>query len=144
MKNLYIVGNGFDLYHGLDTKYQSFAKFLAKKDNEVYELFLKYYGLPDISEDIVTKEEYASWATFELSLANLDYEQVLDGLTPHIQTCISQTGFRQTFRLICLYSLIQFPKPEWMFPTWKNYANNIPESLSFSYTIPPKKVDSKA
>jgi hypothetical protein len=78
MKNLYIIGNGFDLYHGLDTKYQSFAKYLAKKDNEVYELFLKYYGLPDISEDIVTKEEYAAWATFELSLANLDYEQVLD------------------------------------------------------------------
>lgn len=78
MKNLYIIGNGFDLYHGLDTRYQSFAKYLAKKDNEVYELFLTYYGLPDISEDPITDEEYAAWATFELALADLDYEQVLD------------------------------------------------------------------
>lgn len=78
MNNLYIIGNGFDLYHGLDTKYQSFAKYLAKKDNDVYELFISYYGLPDISEDPITDEENAAWATFELALADLDYEQVLD------------------------------------------------------------------
>lgn len=78
MKNLYIIGNGFDLYHGLDTKYQSFAKYMAEKDNEIYDLFLTYYGLPDISEDPITDEEYAAWATFELALADLDYEQVLE------------------------------------------------------------------
>lgn len=78
MKNLYIIGNGFDLYHGLDTRYQSFAKYLAERDDEVYELILTYYGLPDISEDPITDEEYAAWATFELALADLDYEQVLD------------------------------------------------------------------
>ena len=78
MKNLYIIGNGFDLYHGLDTKYQSFAKYLLEKDNEVYELILNYYGLPDISDDPISDEEYAAWATFELALADLDYEQVLD------------------------------------------------------------------
>jgi hypothetical protein len=78
MKNLYIIGNGFDIYHGLDTRYQSFAKFLSKADSKIYDLILNYYGLPDISEDPVSDEEYAAWATFELSLADLDYEQVLD------------------------------------------------------------------
>lgn len=78
MKNLYILGNGFDIYHGLDTKYQSFAKYLSRTDSEVYDLILNYYGLPDISEDPVSDEEYAAWATFELALADLDYEQVLD------------------------------------------------------------------
>lgn len=78
MNNLYIIGNGFDIYHGLDTKYQSFAKFLSRTDEEVYDLILSYYGLPDISEDQVSDEEYAAWATFELALADLDYEQVLD------------------------------------------------------------------
>jgi hypothetical protein len=78
MKNLYIIGNGFDIYHGLDTKYQSFAKYLSRTDSEVYDLLLNYYGLPDISEDPVSDEEYAAWATFELALADLDYEQVLD------------------------------------------------------------------
>jgi hypothetical protein len=78
MKNLYIVGNGFDIYHGLDTRYQTFAKYLSQTDGEVYDLILKYYGLPDISEDPVGDEEYAAWATFELALADLDYEEVLD------------------------------------------------------------------
>lgn len=84
MKNLYIIGNGFDLYHGLDTKYQSFARYLAKKDNDVYELFLTYYGLPDISENPITEEEYAAWTTFEIALADLDYEQVLEDYSDSI------------------------------------------------------------
>jgi hypothetical protein len=78
MKNLYIIGNGFDIYHGLDTKYQSFAKYLSQADNEVYDLMLNYYGLPDISEEPVSDDDYAAWATFELSLADLEYERVLD------------------------------------------------------------------
>ncbi|MEW4925784.1 bacteriophage abortive infection AbiH family protein [Algibacter sp. 2305UL17-15] len=78
MKNLYIIGNGFDMYHGLDTKYQSFAKFLSKENNEIYELILTYYGLPDISENPVSDDEYNLWSSFELALADLDYEQVLE------------------------------------------------------------------
>ena len=77
MKNLYIIGNGFDLYHGLDTKYQSFAKFLAKKYPSYYDDITKYLNLPDISKDSANDEEYAQWANFELSLADLDYEEVL-------------------------------------------------------------------
>lgn len=78
MKNLYIIGNGFDIYHGLDTKYQSFAKFLSKKNNEIYQLILIYYGLPDISGNPVSDDDYNLWSTFELALADLDYEQVLE------------------------------------------------------------------
>lgn len=78
MTDLYIIGNGFDLYHGLDTKYQSFAKFLAEEEDEIYDLLLTYYGLPDISEDPVCDAEYAEWANFESSLADLDYKQVLE------------------------------------------------------------------
>lgn len=78
MKNLYIIGNGFDIYHRLDTKYQSFAKYLSKVNNEIYELILTYYGLPDISENPVSDDDYNLWSTFELALADLDYEQVLD------------------------------------------------------------------
>jgi hypothetical protein len=78
LKNLYIIGNGFDIYHRLDTKYQSFAKYLSKVNNEIYELILTYYGLPDISENPVSDDDYNSWSTFESALADLDYEQVLD------------------------------------------------------------------
>lgn len=66
------------MYHGLDTKYQSFAKFLSKENNEIYELILTYYGLPDISENPISDDDYNLWSTFELALADLDYEQVLE------------------------------------------------------------------
>jgi len=78
-RNLYIIGNGFDLYHGLDTKYQSFASFLKDSNWEVYDLAIEYYYLPDIAhQDDIEDDEYNAWSKFEEALANLDYEQVLE------------------------------------------------------------------
>ncbi len=78
MKTLYIIGNGFDIHHKLDTRYQSFANYLAENNSEVYELLLNYYGLPDITNPELTDEEYALWSRFEQALADLDYLSVLD------------------------------------------------------------------
>jgi len=78
MKTLYIIGNGFDIHHQLDTRYQSFANYLAENNSEVYDLLLNYYGLPDITNPDLTDEEYALWSRFEQALADLDYLSVLD------------------------------------------------------------------
>ena len=48
MKTLYIIGNGFDMYHGLDTKYQSFGFFLKKKHSRIYDYLTDYYGFKTI------------------------------------------------------------------------------------------------
>lgn len=77
MKTLYIIGNGFDIHHGLDTRYQSFAEYLSQNSSEVYDLLLEYYGLPDITDPDLPYEEYALWSRFELALADLDYNSVL-------------------------------------------------------------------
>ena len=37
MKTLYVIGNGFDIHHKLDTRYQNFANYLTKNDNKVYD-----------------------------------------------------------------------------------------------------------
>jgi len=78
MKTLYVIGNGFDIHHNLDTRYQSFARYLAAKNSELYDLLLNYYGLPDIKSPDLTDDEYALWSRFELALADLDYQSVLD------------------------------------------------------------------
>ena len=43
---LYVIGNGFDLHHGLNTSYYAFSKYLKENDNELYykvvETFYKY------------------------------------------------------------------------------------------------------
>jgi Bacteriophage abortive infection AbiH len=78
MTTLYILGNGFDIYHCLDTRYQSFARYIAGNNNEVYDLLTTYYGLPNIKNPNLTDEEYALWSRFEEALADLDYETILE------------------------------------------------------------------
>lgn len=78
MKTLYILGNGFDIHHELDTRYQSFAKYLAETNLDLYEQLQSYYGLPDVTSPLLTDEEYALWSRFEEALADLDYEGVLE------------------------------------------------------------------
>ena len=77
-KILYIIGNGFDLHHGLDTRYQSFAKYLSENNSDVYDLLMNYYPLSDINKKSLTDEEYGLWSRFEDALADLNYEAVLD------------------------------------------------------------------
>ncbi|WP_367914885.1 bacteriophage abortive infection AbiH family protein [Leadbetterella sp. DM7] len=84
MKTLYIIGNGFDIHHRLDTRYQSFANYLAENNSEVYDLLLNYYGLPDITNPELTDEEYALWSRFEQALADLDYTAVLEDNSDYI------------------------------------------------------------
>jgi hypothetical protein len=81
---LYIIGNGFDRYHGLSTSYQFFAFFLQERYPEIYDLFTEYYGLPDL--DIKNENSYWDplWAQFESALADLDFETVLDDNTDYL------------------------------------------------------------
>ena len=87
MRTLYVVGNGFDLYHGLKTKYQHFGVFLKNGNPKIYDYLLCYYGLPDLDED------YLLWSEFEQSLANLDVEQVLED-NSHLVANPSSDDFR--------------------------------------------------
>lgn len=65
---LYIVGNGFDLYHGLKTGYTSFRSFLEKNSPDSY-LYLESYF--DFSKD-------EDWRNFEKSLSKYNWELYFD------------------------------------------------------------------
>lgn len=62
INHLYIIGNGFDLYHGLPTSYGHFHDYVKKHDNELTELIDKYY-LP---------KKLDFWNDFEENLGNFD------------------------------------------------------------------------
>ncbi|EKG1107896.1 hypothetical protein O1O41_004383, partial [Escherichia coli] len=51
---LYVIGNGFDVHHGLDTRYTSFGLYLKNNYWETYELLLDYYGFADLDPDFPT------------------------------------------------------------------------------------------
>lgn len=97
LKTLYIIGNGFDLYHGLDTSYYSFALFLKLKYNKLYSNLTQYYTLPEIDEDESDEEKKkkikAQWNQFEAELAGLDFETILDENTNYIPDISSDEYF---------------------------------------------------
>lgn len=78
MKNLYVLGNGFDLHHGLNTSYQSFAEYLYENEDELYEDLIRYFKLVDLVKDKPSDEEWDKWSYFEETLARLNYFDLLD------------------------------------------------------------------
>jgi hypothetical protein len=73
---LYIIGNGFDLHHGIPSKYEDFGRFLKSRDPKIYGFVEEYFGIDD---------EF--WSDFETRLATFDayalMEHASDLLTPY-------------------------------------------------------------
>lgn len=65
-KTLYVIGNGFDLYHGIPSSYGNFKEFVRANDNEVFRWV----------EDYIPAGEY--WSELESSLADLDTDNIVD------------------------------------------------------------------
>jgi Bacteriophage abortive infection AbiH len=64
---LYIIGNGFDLHHGIKSSYLSFGKFLCVTDPNTFRVVERYF---DISNDF--------WSNFEERLAIFDAETLIE------------------------------------------------------------------
>ena len=67
IKHLYVIGNGFDLYHGLPTSYGHFRDYVIEHDNELAELVDKYYSHNKNSD---------FWSDFEENLGGFDDDQL--------------------------------------------------------------------
>ena len=65
MMRLYIIGNGFDIRHGLPTGYKHFKSYVAKNDHELYEAIEEYIPAGD------------EWNKLESALGEIDYEFIL-------------------------------------------------------------------
>ena len=78
MANLNIIGNGFDLYHGLPTSYYFFACYFLKNFEEEYDQLASMYGISKglyshISEDLTRGiDDKGFWSQFEKSLGYID------------------------------------------------------------------------
>lgn len=76
INTLYIIGNGFDLHHGVESSYADFGKYLKKVDPDTYEAVDKYFYIDD-----------PFWNEFEERLAHFDaasaIEDASDFLMPY-------------------------------------------------------------
>jgi hypothetical protein len=83
MKKLYVIGNGFDLHHGLDTSYLSFGIFLKNSYPLIYENMTQYHGISDITNRRKSSGGYL-WSELEFALADLDYETILEDYSDYL------------------------------------------------------------
>lgn len=65
-KSLYIIGNGFDIFHGIHSRFSDFKKYLLNTDPSLHNL---------IEEFIPCDED---WNDFEQALAEIDVDNVID------------------------------------------------------------------
>ncbi|ECY2573188.1 hypothetical protein F6845_22040, partial [Salmonella enterica] len=92
---LYIIGNGFDLHHELDTSYFSFGDFLRKNNQDIYDHLVEFMGFTDLPPYLsaVDKSKHSLWSDFENSLAGLDTESVLEDFS-YLLPQVSSPDFR--------------------------------------------------
>lgn len=64
---LYIMGNGFDLHHGINSSYKAFGRYLEAVDCDTYRELVRYFSVDD-----------DFWWQFEAQLANLDTDALID------------------------------------------------------------------
>ena len=64
-KQLYIIGNGFDLMHGIPSSYSDFGRFCKTNNRELFEMMNREF--PSLSKD------NNLWSNFESSLGEPDY-----------------------------------------------------------------------
>lgn len=77
-KKIYIIGNGFDLNHGLKTSYTDFKKWLKKNKLEIYKIILELYGIDD------NEDTNSWWSMFESHLVDFDvYEEIIELTKEH-------------------------------------------------------------
>src|SRR5574343_1838991 len=64
---LYIIGNGFDLHHGIHSSYSAFGRHLKEVDAQAHSQLERYFPVDD-----------DFWWQFESQLAHLDTDSLLD------------------------------------------------------------------
>lgn len=66
-KTLYIIGNGFDLHHGIPSSYKAFGEYLRRSDAKTYDVVEKYFSM-----------DAQFWAEFEDRLASFDSDSLIE------------------------------------------------------------------
>lgn len=65
-ETLYVIGNGFDLYHEMKTSYSDFCRFVKRADSNVFYRIERYLPL------------FENWSNLEEALGSIDLDQIID------------------------------------------------------------------
>jgi len=71
---LCIIGNGFDIYHGITSRYSDFKAYLSHVDSDLHDL---------VEEYIPAQED---WSDLEAALAEVDVDNVVDNASQFLMS----------------------------------------------------------
>lgn len=112
-KHLYIIGNGFDLHHGMNCSYKNFQEWMYENNPDVIEKADEIYG--------ICGDEW--WSDFENQLASLDairysseiaFENQPDLLSEHCDRTWNDAEFEVENQLEGLYTDLRECFHEWI------------------------------
>ena len=112
-KRLYIIGNGFDLHHGINSSYKDFREWMYENSPDVIEKVEEIY-------EVCSKEW---WSDFENQLASLDiigyssiiaFENQPDLLSEHCDRTWEDAQFEVEKQLGILYNDIRECFHDWI------------------------------
>ena len=83
---LYIIGNGFDLYHSLKTSFKDFRTFMMLKDNSIIRNW----------EEIISIELDENWSNIEQSFEYVDYDELVNKCSYYLKG-YNDDNWRDTF-----------------------------------------------
>lgn len=113
MKHLYIIGNGFDLHHGINSKFSDFRNWLEDQCPSLLERIEKIYGYCD----------YDWWGDFENNLASLNamefsskiaFENEPDLLSEHCDRTWNDAQIEVENQLDNIYTEIRHQFHDWI------------------------------
>lgn len=65
-KQLYIIGNGFDIFHGVNSRYSDFKNYVEENNNDLFMALAEYFNSDNL------------WSDFEETLADIDTDKIVD------------------------------------------------------------------
>lgn len=89
IKHLYIIGNGFDIHHGINSSYLNFRNWLEKAEPNIYSQLCDLY-------EISTNENKAKewWNDFENMLSEVDFNNYVENVVIENYPDLSKDDFR--------------------------------------------------
>ena len=97
ISHLYIIGNGFDMHHGIDSSYFEYRMWLKDNNEDLYWKIVNLFCIDDESKEsiaLLENRQHPWWKYFEKSLGNLDLAEIVDNCVFENYPDISSDEFR--------------------------------------------------
>lgn len=104
MEKLYIIGNGFDLNHGLPTSYWWYKEYLKATESEFvvrFDDFIERYVIPNVADTVVDIENWSNLESYTKFIYGFDVEEILDEALDSAEDDMDRASYWHDIQYMC-------------------------------------------